>query len=229
ALLQCTPNLKQRTFLMTLYAAGLRFSEAAELRIRDIDSQRMQLNIAGGKGCKQRLVPFTPHVLRHSYATGLLEAGVDLPTISRLLGHASVSTTMVYLHVRRPALSTLQRRPASGVGGRPRSATAGGSALLSGCVYAAGGTVVVGVGESAGDLSGSVRAVAGRGRRGRLPKGYRHFGGPVPLSILRRQIATGANGNSAELARRPEFAGRSHLVPAPKSLATTGPRRIEFA
>lgn len=45
-LLRCTRNLKQRTFLMTLYAAGLRLAEAAALRIPDIDSRRMQLNVA---------------------------------------------------------------------------------------------------------------------------------------------------------------------------------------
>ena len=48
----------------------------------------------------------TPHTLRHSYATGLLEAGVDILTISRLLGHASFTTTMVYLHVRQPHLQS---------------------------------------------------------------------------------------------------------------------------
>ena len=45
-------------------------------------------------------------MIRHSYATGLLEAGVDILTISRLLGHASFVTTMVYLHVRQPHLQS---------------------------------------------------------------------------------------------------------------------------
>ena len=49
----------------------------------------------------------TPHTLRHSYATGLLEAGVDLLTISRLLGHASFATTMIYLHCRREHLHSV--------------------------------------------------------------------------------------------------------------------------
>ncbi|MCO8120137.1 site-specific integrase [Stieleria sp. TO1_6] len=156
-LIQCTANLKHRTFLMVLYSGGLRFSEAANLKIHDIDSRRMQIRVACGKGKKERLVPLSPrllselriywkkyrpsdflfpgksvnkiyagttiqkvmkvsakkagihrrvypHVLRHSYATGLLEAGVDLLTISKLLGHASFVTTMVYLHCRREHL-----------------------------------------------------------------------------------------------------------------------------
>ena len=49
----------------------------------------------------------TPHVLRHSYATSMLEAGVDIISIQHLLGHSSLSTTLIYLHCRRPYLETL--------------------------------------------------------------------------------------------------------------------------
>jgi len=152
ALLVAPRNLKHRTILATLYAAGLRVSELCQLQPRDIESQRMVIRVRHGKGQRDRLVmlsprllallrhywklfrpqawlfpgadlaqpitrdgvaficrqagkaaeltkPVHPHLLRHAFATHLLEAGVDLRRIQLLLGHASLRSTSLYLHV----------------------------------------------------------------------------------------------------------------------------------
>lgn len=52
-------------------------------------------------GIKKRV---TPHTLRHSYATHLLENGIDLRYIQELLGHAKPETTMIYTHVSKKDL-----------------------------------------------------------------------------------------------------------------------------
>ena len=49
-------------------------------------------------------VKVTPHMLRHTAATQLIEAGVDIRYIQRLLGHASLATTEIYTHVSDRAL-----------------------------------------------------------------------------------------------------------------------------
>lgn len=145
-------RLKQRVLLSLIYSAGLRVGEVCNLKISDIDSDRMQIRVAKSKGKYDRYVVLSSYVLvglgkylasskpkyylfngrakgeplgkgavqqsfrlavkkagiqkevsvhslRHSYATHLLEQGVDIVTIKELLGHACIETTMMYLHV----------------------------------------------------------------------------------------------------------------------------------
>ena len=152
-------NLKHKAMLFTAYSAGLRVSEIAGLKIRNIDSSRMQILIENAKGKKDRYVNLSPvlldvlrayirtykprpkhflfeseytgegyptrtiqrifqlakekskiskavgiHSLRHSFATHMLEKGIDIRYIKDLLGHFSIKTTERYLHVKKEHL-----------------------------------------------------------------------------------------------------------------------------
>lgn len=158
-LFNALPNKKHKAILFTAYSAGLRVSEVVNIKLQDIDSDRMQLLIEKAKGKKDRYVTLSPvlldilrsyiqvyqprptvylfegevpgtpysaraaqkifqmarnkagikkdvsfHSLRHSFATHILEKGIDIRYIKDILGHFSIKTTERYLHVRRDQL-----------------------------------------------------------------------------------------------------------------------------
>ncbi len=155
-------QLRNQALLELLYGSGLRVSEAADLRVADLDLEAGRLRVRG-KGDKERLLPLgaravkalaaylqqgragllktrsethrlflstrgaplrrqainsivklaspsaSPHMLRHSFATHMVEHGADLRTVQTLLGHADITTTEVYTHVALGHLQTVHR------------------------------------------------------------------------------------------------------------------------
>ena len=159
-MLNITSNVKHKCLIAMLYSTGMRRSEILNLKKGDIDIERKQVFIRGGKGMKDRVsilsnsfievlkayvrlykpnywlfegpsrgqysetslsnvvkkaskkagIPknVSPHTLRHSFATHLIERGTDIRYVQTLLGHNSLNTTQIYTHISDHSLQKIK-------------------------------------------------------------------------------------------------------------------------
>ncbi|HVN40533.1 MAG TPA: tyrosine recombinase [Myxococcota bacterium] len=105
-----------------LARAAARASEAVFLSRRGTAMSRQNFFLRLRELARRAGVPserVSPHVLRHAFATDLLEGGADLRAVQTLLGHAHLATTQIYTHVSRSRLrETVERRHPRGSHGR---------------------------------------------------------------------------------------------------------------
>jgi integron integrase len=102
----------QYVFPSATLSVDPRSGQRGRHHVADQAFQRALKNAVRGSGIVKAA---TPHTLRHSFATHLLQSGYDIRTVQELLGHKDVQTTMIYTHVLnrggQGVLSPLDRRP----------------------------------------------------------------------------------------------------------------------
>jgi site-specific recombinase XerD len=86
---------------------GKASKNAKDLRLTPRSIERLVKKYATKAGITRKV---TPHVLRHSFATDLLENGADLRSVQALLGHANIATTQVYTHITDKHLREVHKR-----------------------------------------------------------------------------------------------------------------------
>ena len=86
---------------------GRKMNDGGDLRLSPRAVQRLLKKYAAEAGITRKV---TPHVIRHSFATDLLQNGADIRSVQALLGHASINTTQVYTHVTDKHLREVHKK-----------------------------------------------------------------------------------------------------------------------